>query len=343
MSEKASSTQVLTSLLSGELVRYGEPKSFSGLTLVPLFSARRAPFEYVLLSTAVRTGTAAVEEVGGGSVPTLRIVNRGAAPILLVDGEHLIGVKQNRILNTTILVPERSALDIPVSCVERGRWGRSQGSARPASPMLFSNVRAEKHAAVTASVRGSGVFAADQGAIWRGVAQKFTDLAVPSAPTSAMQAAYEHRANDLDQYVKNLPRESGQTGVVAALGPRILCADVFDRPESLEGLWDRLVPSYAVEAFFRPAEAAARTSDAEKFLQDAAKARITEHTAVGRGTDLRLTGDVLVGAALEAEEAIIHLALFPTERPAGEPADPNFATANARRRGMTHSRTRPAQ
>jgi hypothetical protein len=343
MPEKHSSTQVLTSMLSGEVIRYGEPKSFSGLTLVPLFSPRRAPFEYVLLSTAVRTGTAAVEEVGGGSVPTLRIVNRGAAPILLVDGEHLIGVRQNRILNTTILVPEKSSLDIPVSCVEQGRWGQSQGSARPASPMLFSNVRGEKHAAMAASVRGSGVFAADQLAIWRGVRQKFADLGTPSAPTSAMHAAYEHRANDLGQYLKNLPRESGQTGVVAALGPRILCADVFDRPESLEGLWDRLVPSYAVEAIFRPAEGAARASDAERFLRDAAKARITEHTAVGRGTDLRLTGDALVGAALEAEEAIIHLALFPTEGPAGELVDPNFATANSRRRGMTHHRTQPAR
>jgi len=332
MNSKSSTIKALASLLSGDAIRYRDPKSFSGLTLIPLFSPRRAPFEYVLLATGIKTGTAAVEEVGGGSVPTLRIVNRGEAPVLLVDGEHLVGVKQNRILNTTILVPEKSALDIPVSCVERGRWGQPQGDARPVSPILFTGVRAMNAEAVTASVRHSGEFSADQGAIWDEVAQKFSDLAIPAAPTSAMHAAYEHRADDLGQYLKHLPWESGQTGVVAAVGPRILCADLFDRPESLEGLWDRLIPSYAVEAIVRSAKGTASAADGETFLRTAAKARITEHPAVGRGTDLRLSGDTLVGAALEAEDTIIHLALFRTEHPTNQSAGPNFGTVEARRR-----------
>ena len=144
MSIRTGSSQVLLALLAGEDIRYGDPLSFSGLTLIPLFSRRQAPFEYQLLSAAIAAGTAAVEEVGGGRVPTLRIVNRGEQPVLLVDGEHLVGVKQNRILNTTILVPEKSALDIPVSCVEAGRWGVPQDHARPSSPHLFTSARAKK-------------------------------------------------------------------------------------------------------------------------------------------------------------------------------------------------------
>lgn len=66
----------------------------------------------MLLAQTVAEGVVAIEEVGGGSVPTLRVVNRGDQPVLIVDGEHLIGLKQNRILNTTILVPEKSSLDI---------------------------------------------------------------------------------------------------------------------------------------------------------------------------------------------------------------------------------------
>ena len=115
-----------------------------------------------------------------GRVPTLRIVNRGEQPVLLVDGEHLVGVKQNRILNTTILVPEKSSLDIPVSCVEAGRWGVPQGGAQPSSPHLFTSARAKKAEAVTASVRSSGVFVADQAAIWEDVDRKLSDLGVQS-------------------------------------------------------------------------------------------------------------------------------------------------------------------
>jgi hypothetical protein len=130
MSIRTESSRVLLALLAGEDIRYGDPLSFSGLTLIPLFSGRRAQFEYLLLSAAIGAGTAAIEEVGGGSVPTLRIVNRGELPVLLVDGEHLVGVKQNRILNTTILVPERSTL----RAVAASKFPRRKAtSARPKS------------------------------------------------------------------------------------------------------------------------------------------------------------------------------------------------------------------
>ncbi len=72
--------------------------------------------------------------------------------------------------------------------------------------------------------------------------------------------------------------------------------------------------------------------DAQAFMQDAARAHITEHPAVGRGTDLRLTGAELVGAALEAEQTIVHLALFRTENLAGNSGITDFATVEQRRR-----------
>jgi hypothetical protein len=40
----------------------------------------------------------------------------------LLDGEELIGAKQNRALNLTILAPAKQVIVIPVSCVEAGRW-----------------------------------------------------------------------------------------------------------------------------------------------------------------------------------------------------------------------------
>jgi hypothetical protein len=42
--------------------------------------------------------------------------------VLILDGEELVGAKQNRIVNTTILVAAGAEIVIPVSCVEQGRW-----------------------------------------------------------------------------------------------------------------------------------------------------------------------------------------------------------------------------
>jgi hypothetical protein len=42
---------------------------------------------------------------------------------LLLDGEQLVGAKQNRIPNMIVLVAAQTEVTIPVSCVEQGRWG----------------------------------------------------------------------------------------------------------------------------------------------------------------------------------------------------------------------------
>jgi hypothetical protein len=57
-----------------------------------------------------------------GSVPELLVKNLAPSPVLILDGEELIGAKQNRIVNLAILVAAGQTLRIPVSCVEAGRW-----------------------------------------------------------------------------------------------------------------------------------------------------------------------------------------------------------------------------
>ena len=50
-----------------------------------------------------------VEEVSeGGSVPDLLVDNKGAARVLFLEGEELIGAKQNRMTNRSILLAPSS-------------------------------------------------------------------------------------------------------------------------------------------------------------------------------------------------------------------------------------------
>ena len=50
------------------------------------------------------------------------MVNKSDRMVLILDGEELVGIKQNRIVNTTILIAANTTTVIPVSCVEQGRW-----------------------------------------------------------------------------------------------------------------------------------------------------------------------------------------------------------------------------
>ncbi len=55
--------------------------------------------EYLTLDEALAAKTATVTEVSeSGSVPELYFQNEGDLPVLLLDGEELVGAKQNRVL-----------------------------------------------------------------------------------------------------------------------------------------------------------------------------------------------------------------------------------------------------
>ncbi len=46
----------------------------------------------------------------------------------MLDSEELIGAKQNRILNVSVMVPPHTTITVPVTCVEQGRWAYSSAT-----------------------------------------------------------------------------------------------------------------------------------------------------------------------------------------------------------------------
>src|SRR5207248_5953150 len=126
------------------------------------------PPHYFLYQQAQDAGLISVEEVSeAGSVGALRVANRADRPVLLVEGEVLLGMKQTRVLNLTILVPAASVLNVPVSCVESGRWyAVSEEATGKAAVNLAPSVRAAKTVTVARSMRSARSFASDQNAVW---------------------------------------------------------------------------------------------------------------------------------------------------------------------------------
>jgi hypothetical protein len=104
-------------------VQFGELQTYKNITILPLIAPADGTFQYRTLGEALATWDIAITEVSAaGSVPDLMVVNRANKPVLLIDGEELAGAKQNRVLNTSILIKEVSETKIPVSCTEQGRW-----------------------------------------------------------------------------------------------------------------------------------------------------------------------------------------------------------------------------
>ena len=97
--------------------------------------------------------------------------NLGDKPVLLVEGEELVGAKQNRTLNISILAPPRQETRIPVSCVERGRWGYDADVVFQRSDRAhYARGRRTKTEAVNRNIgRDAASRHADQGAVWEDI------------------------------------------------------------------------------------------------------------------------------------------------------------------------------
>ncbi len=273
----------------------GEARAFRSLVLYPLFPAREPVLDYVGLDEALAGGLE-VSEVGSrGAVDTLLVDNPLSRPVLLYEGEELTGMKQNRMVERTVLVPPRTALKIPVACVEQGRWS----APRPA--------RAAPHAAFPALRRAARW---GQEAAWEEIAERGRRLGARS-PTQAAAALYGHRRGDLDEYVAALPRLPGQAGCLAAAGGRLLCLDYVSRADVFAGLYRKLVRGYALEAA-GSGEPCLPLSPASvgRFLGELEIAPRAAQGAWGLGEDRVINGYV-IGRELLVDGEVVALAVLP--------------------------------
>ena len=304
-----------TDLLSR--ARLGDPVCHGGLTMFPLLLAEwPASPGYTVLDEALQSQRFGVSEISEtGAVPTLKATNQGADPVFLLDGEELVGARQNRVLNLSLLVPPGVSIDIPVSCVESGRWAwRSRGftSSRQAQ---FAKGRASKLRSVSGSLQARKQARSDQGEVWRTIADKAARMDA-SSPTEAMSAVYDRHAESLEATVTALrPVAEGQAGAVFFAGGRVIGLDLFDHPQTYAKLHGKLVRSYALDAMENEPAAAPPGPDAAAiFLAAMAHGNQSRFEVVGEGETVRLEGAGWVGAALEARGRCIHVAAFPAEK-----------------------------
>lgn len=227
----------------------GHSRRMGGLTLYPLLGEQDGLLDYCTLDEALSEGLLTIGEIGAsGTVPELELKNSGSRRVLLVDGEELIGAKQNRIVNTSVLVEAGGSLMLPVSCVEAGRWHAQSASFRSSAAHYNARGRQKKVSEVSASLADEGRPRADQGRVWADVDAKLQFLAV-SSETRALSAVAEARGTDLEEFRRKLGTpEAREVGAVYALGRDIVGLDLFDQASSQAALLPKLVTSYALDA-----------------------------------------------------------------------------------------------
>jgi hypothetical protein len=313
-----------------ERLEVGSPSSFANLTLFPLLGESGCRPDYATLDEAIQEGWFEVSEVSrAGSVPELKAVNRGDRAVFLMDGEELIGTKQNRVLNLTILVPSGKTLVVPVSCVEQGRWSSRSPAMAASGDALYSKARLAKVMSVSRSYTHRRRPMSDQSALWSELAGAAQDLRV-SSPTLAMSDMYAKHSRQVGDYERAFTAADGQSGAMFAIGDRLVGLELFEHPETLRKMLRKVVRSYALDAIQAGESSEVPSAKtAREFLTELADGRAETFPAVGLGQDVRITGNRLAGAALVLDDRVVHLCAFRTDT---EPHGGRIASASLRRR-----------
>jgi hypothetical protein len=226
----------------------GDPLRYEGLSVFPLFAEPPDQVEYRVSDEALAGGSVTVEEVNeAGSVPELLVNNEGDWRVLFLEGEELIGAKQNRILNTSLMVAAHSKVKIPVSCVEQGRWRYSARHFQSSGSYAPAKLRRALKASVGQSIKKQRGHRADQGKVWAEVAALHCSLDVISE-TAAMSDAFETYKDRIAEYLEPLKYVEGATGLAVAIGDRVVCVDFFDKPSTCQYAWDRLLSGMVFDA-----------------------------------------------------------------------------------------------
>jgi hypothetical protein len=288
------------------------PLGYQKLRLWPLRFNRESDLQYLTLDDAVREKQVAIEEVSAaGSVPSLLIRNLGNHLLLIVDGSTLVGAKQNRVVNLSMMLAPSSVTEIPVSCVERGRWSFQTPHFAPGC-ISDNGLRGKMCLGTTDSLRDKKKVAMDQGAVW-GHVEGMLGAFKAASPTRAYHAIHEKMDRDLKDCETHLPFPEHACGVAVQIDGTVRAVDLFDKPSTLRQLWPRLVKSYYLSSL-KNGFPSRSENDVKTFLKHAFASKQESYESVGIGTTMRLTNAEIAGAALICEDQLVHLSLFAKEK-----------------------------
>jgi len=313
----------------------GQGEHHRNMSVFPVFFEINGGLKYLTLDEALGNSLVQITEVSEtGDVPNLKVTNKQEVPILILAGEELVGAKQNRIVNATFLVAGHSALTIPVSCVEQGRWNYSSREFRSERRMSSPQLRSKVEQDVMHSIRESQEIRANQSRVWDEIAAKSSRMEVRSS-TSAMAAIYESYTDQLKRFSDVFTVERDQKGFLVAINGRVIGMEIFDAQASLGKYFDKLIQSYSLDAIDLQRERQSTRdieTKAESWVEVTKDLPLIASSSLGLGKDLRIESGTAIGSGLMHEGKVIYLSVF-AKNNAREPRRFSSGMARASRRG----------
>jgi hypothetical protein len=297
-------------------LRLGEPQVLPPHTLYPVFLDEPGPSPKLLLThQAFEAGLLEVHEQAEGVVQELLAWNKGLDPVVILEGDTLVGCKQNRVVARSVVLGGGVKLPIPVGCMEQGRWGWRTRGFSSGSLRMSPSIRGTTSADIrTAKKQRSARVALDQSRLWEDVEACLCGESI-SSPSSDYHALLEAKEREARERLGALKTRPGQVGILFTAEGVFLGLEVAGHPDTWSALAPRTLPSYVIDREWSRAVAAGKEkgglSDASLWLERLKKAPLDLTPGLGLGEEVDFEDAALGGSGLWFQGEMVHMAVFP--------------------------------
>ena len=276
------------------------PQSHENVAVIPL-KGKNNYIDLLTLKKGLELGLVEVKECETSTVNTLIVKNNSVTPLILIDGEEVVGGDQNRLVNATTIVPANSQTKISVSCTERGRWAY-KSEFRSSAHIADFNTRRRKAFALRSS-------RPVQHEVWSSIDELQAERNFIS-PTSAMSESYDNARVDLEGMLSSFEIVDGQTGILIIINGEIKGFELFLNSEIYRAFHEKILKSYLINAKVENSTFTINTDEARLVIENAFDSGFEERPSSGLEESYEFENSDGLGKAYIYEDTIVHFSYF---------------------------------
>ena len=289
-----------------------EPVEKNNITTFFLSSIEKNNNKYLSFSEAIAKNQVQISEVNKeGLLTKLSVSNKSSDNIIILNGELIIGtqIRQDRIVDSTVLIPGYATVLINTFCGEQYRWSpRLSNKISTSESLYFSSGRANNAADINTKL-------SKQCRIWSEISEKISDFNVKSF-TNSVDQIYKKKKVNVEEIVNFFKIPSEAVGVVLGINNQLVNIDIFSNNCMLQIYLPKIIRSIALDSFKKISKRSyLKKKDVHRFLRQIHQANKQKRQVVegALGEELQFNSESVAGSILYHKEQTVHFSAFVKE------------------------------
>ena len=289
-----------------------EPVEKNNITNFFLSSIEKNNNKYLSFSEAIAKNQVQISEVNKeGLLTKLSVSNKSSDNIIILNGELIIGtqIRQDRIVDSTVLIPGYATVLINTFCGEQYRWSpRLSNKISTSESLYFSSGRANNAADINTKL-------SKQCRIWSEISEKISDFNIKSF-TNSVDQIYKKKRVNVEEIVNFFKIPSEAVGVALGINNQLVNIDIFSNNCMLQIYLPKIIRSIALDSFKKISKKSyLKKKDVHRFLRQIHQANKQKRKVVegALGEELQFNSESVAGSILYHKEQTVHFSAFVKE------------------------------